>query len=68
VTALAYAQLAMRAMQSARDEQELIDWWLHEHDHRRRWGLVPDQSPGLDLFQSFKARRNELKQGETNAA
>jgi hypothetical protein len=64
VTALAYAQLAMRAMQSARDEQELIDWWLREHDHRRHWGLVPDRTPGLDLYQSFKARRNELKQGD----
>jgi hypothetical protein len=64
VTALAYAQLAMRAVRTAETEQDLIDWWLQEHDHRRQWGLVPDRSPGLDLFQAFKARRNELKQGD----
>jgi hypothetical protein len=51
----------MLAMNSARDEQELIDWWLGEHDNRRRWQLTPTQSPGVELKQAFDARRAELK-------
>lgn len=68
MTALAYSQLAMLAIRVADTEQDLIEWWLSEHDHRRQWGLVPDQSPGLDLYEAFKARRTELKQGDDNAA
>jgi hypothetical protein len=68
VSAGAYVRLAVLAMNSARNERELIDWWLQEHDHRRQWGLVPDTTPGLDLFEAFKARRKTLKQGDDDAS
>lgn len=57
-----YVNAAMAAIEMAKTEQDLIDWWKGEKPNRDLLNLSPHQWPGLDLLDSFKARRIQLKQ------
>lgn len=57
-----YVRTATAAIEMAKTERELIDWWKGEKPNRDLLNLSPHQWPGLDLLSAFQARRIKLKQ------
>jgi hypothetical protein len=57
----AYVGAAIAAMQMAKTEADLIEWWKAEQPSRAKWRLSPTQHPGLKLKEAFDRKRTELK-------
>ena len=58
----AYVEGCISAMRFALSREDLVEWWIDEQPHRRKWGLSEHYPPGSELNEAFRTKLTELKQ------